>query len=79
MLREFLTQAVFRRLADTLGVADADIRVALVASQIVGLGIIRYVVRLEPIASATTDDLVASIAPTLQRYLTGDLAPRRTS
>jgi AcrR family transcriptional regulator len=49
-------------------------RASLVASQIVGLGFTRYVLALEPIASATTEDLVAAMAPTLQRYLTGDLA-----
>jgi hypothetical protein len=54
-------------------VAERRYRASLVASQIVGLGFTRYVLALEPIASATTDDLVAAIAPTLQRYLTGDL------
>ena len=73
MLREFLTQAVFERLAGKLDAADAGYRVALVASQVVGLGIARHVLRLEPIASASTDELVATVGPTLQRYLTGPL------
>ena len=38
-----------------------------------GLAITRYVVRMEPLASATADELVPLLAPTLQRYLTGDL------
>ena len=38
-----------------------------------GLVVARYVVRLEPLASAADDDLVAVLAPTLQRYLTGPL------
>jgi tetracycline repressor-like protein len=46
-----------------------------VASQVVGLGFARYVLGLEPLASATTEDLVAAIGPTVQRYLTGDIAP----
>jgi AcrR family transcriptional regulator len=73
MLREFLTQAVFERLAGKLDAADAGYRVALVASQVVGLGIARHVLRLEPIASASTDELVATVGLTLQRYLTGPL------
>jgi len=46
-----------------------------VASQVVGLGFARYVLGLEPLASASTEDLVAAIGPTVQRYLTGDIAP----
>jgi hypothetical protein len=37
-----------------------------------GLAVTRYVIRLEPIASAPTSDLVAWIGPTVQRYLTAD-------
>ena len=48
-------------------------RANLVASQVIGLGFTRYVLGLEPIASASTEDLVAAIGPTIQRYLTGDL------
>ena len=46
---------------------------ALVASQLVGLVLLRYVVEAQPLASMTDDELVASYAPTLQRYLTGPL------
>jgi hypothetical protein len=47
-----------------------QLRAALVASQLVGLAMIRYSVKVEPLASASTDDLVAWLGPTLQRYLT---------
>jgi Tetracyclin repressor-like, C-terminal domain len=56
------------------GVADAPLRVTLVASQIVGLAFARHVIGIEPLASATDDELVAALAPTLQRYLTGDIS-----
>lgn len=76
MLREFLDSAVFSRIAHVLGGGpEAEYRVSLVGSQIVGLGIARHVVGLEPLASASPDELVAAIAPTLQRYLTGPLHP----
>jgi len=72
MLREFLADAIFHPIAEALDAPEADRRVALVATQIVGLGIARYVLRLEPVATATPEALIATIAPTLQRYLTGD-------
>jgi len=40
---------------------------------VAGLGMVRYVIRLEPLASADHDTVIAAIAPNLQRYLTGDL------
>jgi AcrR family transcriptional regulator len=73
MLREFLTSTIFGPVADMLDVDEADRRVALVASQVVGLGMARYVIALEPLATASTDDLVTTISPVLQHYLTGDL------
>lgn len=75
LLREFLASAVFEPVTRRLDVPDAHRRVALAASQVVGLGIARFAVRLEPLASMPEDELVAAVAPTLQRYLTGELTP----
>ncbi|MFL6094880.1 MAG: TetR family transcriptional regulator [Blastococcus sp.] len=75
LLREFLVSKVLRRVVSTLGF-DPDVRAArasLVASQIIGLVMARYVLRLEPLASASPDEIVAAIGPTVQRYLTGDI------
>jgi AcrR family transcriptional regulator len=55
------------------GDPDALLRVVLCGSQIVGLGMARYVVRVEPLATMPVERLVALYAPTLQRYLTGEL------
>jgi hypothetical protein len=44
-----------------------------VASQLIGLVMTRYVLALEPLASMPVDDVVAWVAPTLQRYLDGPL------
>ena len=76
VLREFLTEVVLGPIAGRLadeGIGDAPLRMTLVASQIVGLAFARHVIGVEPLASATEDDLVAAVAPTLQRYLTGDV------
>ena len=70
LLREFVTREVLGRLARALELDQPQLRAALVASQLVGLAMIRYVVKVEPLASARTDDLVAWLGPTLQRYLT---------
>ena len=79
MLREFVTSTILAGLAQAAGLGDdaeGRFRATLVASQVVGLGFTRYVLGLEPLASAATEDLVAAIGPTVQRYLTGDLGPR---
>jgi AcrR family transcriptional regulator len=52
------------------------LRGGLVATQMLGLAMTRYVWHLEPIASASEEQVVACVAPTIQRYLTGDLEPR---
>ncbi|MQA32702.1 TetR family transcriptional regulator [Modestobacter roseus] len=73
LLREFLTAQVLRRVVGTLDLppAEAEARGALVASQLVGVVMTRYVLRIEPLASAPPEELVAAIGPTVQRYLTG--------
>ena len=70
MLREFLSREIFGRVAVGLGAPDADLRAALATSQMVGLAMVRYVLQIEPVASAPAGQLVAWVAPTLQRYLT---------
>ena len=59
----------------TLGLpaAEAEARGSLVASQLIGVVMARYVIQVEPLASASPEELVAAIGPTLQRYLTGDV------
>jgi AcrR family transcriptional regulator len=73
MLREFLVSVLFAKIAERLGLPDARLRASLAASQMVGLIIARYVVRIEPIASAPPHVVIAAVGPTIQRYLTGDL------
>ena len=51
----------------------ADLRAQLVASQLIGLGMARWVSRLEAVRAADADALAAAVGPTIQRYMTGDL------
>jgi AcrR family transcriptional regulator len=73
LLREFLDREIFGRVAVRLGSDDPQLRAAMAASQMVGVIVARYVVRIEPLASAHPDDLVPILAPTIQRYLAGPL------
>jgi AcrR family transcriptional regulator len=71
MIREFITDEVIARLVDRLDEPDAAMRASLVGSQMVGMAVLRRVVGVEPLASADPDVVVAWLAPTVQRYLTG--------
>jgi AcrR family transcriptional regulator len=73
MLRELLLRAVLRPVAHGTGRDRPDLRAALLASQVVGLAVSRYVLRFEPVASADADTLAWLVGPTLQRYLTAAL------
>ncbi len=73
MIRDLLVREVFGPVTRALGVPDARLRATLVGSQFIGLAIMRYIGGLEPLASASIDELVAAIGPTVQRYLTGDI------
>ena len=59
----------------TLGVDqhDREVRSGLVATQMMGLAMMLYVWRVELVASINDEDLIAAIAPNLQRYINGDL------
>jgi Tetracyclin repressor-like, C-terminal domain len=65
---------VFDPLLKALGADQITFRASLCASQVVGLGIMRYGVRVEPIHSMDVNTLVDAVAPTLQRYLVGEIS-----
>ncbi len=73
MLREFVSQVLLTRIVSAIAPDQADLRASLVGSQLIGLGMARYVVKLEPLASADHATIVGAVAPTVQRYLTGPL------
>jgi AcrR family transcriptional regulator len=74
MLRAFLRREVIGTFVRTLDTPDAELRATLVGSQLIGLAMARYVVKLQPLATASTAELVAAYGPTLQRYLTGNIS-----
>lgn len=72
VFRDHMIGAVARSLADD----ERLVRAGLVASQLVGLSVTRYIWRLEPLAGLPDDDVVRLIGPTIQRYLVGPLPGR---
>jgi hypothetical protein len=69
MVREFLTHALVNRVAEGLGIPP--IRMEAAFAQLFGVVLMRYVVKLEPLASVGIEELVELLAPTVQRYLDG--------
>jgi AcrR family transcriptional regulator len=71
MLREFLATRILRRVLRAVPIdpAEAPLRGSLVASQMIGLAMIRYVLKLEPLASASPEVIIAEMAPNIRRYL----------
>jgi hypothetical protein len=51
-------------------------RSGLIASQLIGLALMRYVWKIEPVASMTDDEVLAAMAPNVQRYVDGDIVTR---
>jgi AcrR family transcriptional regulator len=66
LLREFMSSVLIARAGAVSGVPHLRIQAAV--GQMVGVMVLRYVVRLEPMASASDDELVELVAPTLQHY-----------
>lgn len=79
LLRQGLAEGGLVLLVEALGLPQPRLRAALVGCELFGLALARFVVHLEPIASADIETLVGWYGPTLQRYLTeplpGDSSP----
>ena len=64
--QEFIEAGVIDRVVTVLGVPDARMRVALISSYLLGIATARYVLRIEPLASASEEHIVRMVGPTLQ-------------
>ena len=76
LLRDFVTREVLARVAEALELDQPRLRASLVGSQLVGRAMLRYVLKVEPLASAPRSRVAAWIGPTLQRYLTDPAATK---
>jgi hypothetical protein len=70
---EFITSALLRRAVGHLRGKDRELRLELMASHLVGLAMVRYVLKIEPLASAPIEQLIAQVAPRVQTYLNGSV------
>lgn len=75
LLRSFLQEVITAEIAPRVDTPPGTgrIRVQFVASQLVGVVMARYILQLEPFASLPPQQIAETIAPSLQRYLTGEL------
>lgn len=69
MLREFLAREIFARVALSMDVPQPQLRAGMAAAQMIGVAMMRYVLGFDPVTRASPEELVALVAPTLQRYL----------
>jgi AcrR family transcriptional regulator len=75
-LRTIVERSMMGPSAQSLPESERLARSSLIASQLMGLAFMRFIWKIEPLASMPDDQVVAAIAPTIQRYLNGDLGQR---
>ena len=68
-MTEFMSASVLDRVVAALGVPDARLRGSVVSSYLMGIVMSRYVVKMEALASASDDDIVAMVGPAVQALL----------
>ncbi|MEV7340341.1 TetR family transcriptional regulator [Streptomyces sp. NPDC093544] len=71
VFRRLLVAQLLRRIAQQLDLPDAELRAELAAAQLVGVAMLRYVIKLEPLASADVERIIERVAPVVQGHLTG--------
>ena len=69
MLRGFLTAQLLPAITERTGHPDAQLRASLIAAQLIGIAMLRHVLRLEALARATPDDIAILVGPVIQQYL----------
>ncbi|MFD4529836.1 TetR family transcriptional regulator [Streptomyces sp. NPDC058470] len=70
VFRRLLAAQLMRRIAQQLDLPDAELRAELAAAQLVGIAILRYVIKLDPLASTDLERIIERVAPVVQGHLT---------
>jgi AcrR family transcriptional regulator len=70
LVRQFIQGQVYAHIASALGAPDAELRIDLAMSQLLGIAYLRHILHVEPVASTPVDDLIERIAPIVNRHLT---------
>ncbi|WP_210593372.1 TetR family transcriptional regulator [Streptomyces sp. GESEQ-35] len=75
VFRRLISTQLLRRIAGEIDAPDAELRAELAAAQLVGIAMLRYVIKVEPIASADPEEIIARVAPVVQGHLTHSVNP----
>ncbi len=70
---QIVASSIVPAVASTITKEERTLRASLVASQTLGMVMMRYIWRIEPLASLPDEEIVALVAPAVQRYLTEPL------
>ncbi|MDQ1037928.1 AcrR family transcriptional regulator [Streptomyces sp. V3I8] len=70
VFRRLISAQLLRRVALQLDLPDAELRAELAAAQLVGIAMLRYVIKVEPLASADPEQIIARVSPVIQSHLT---------
>ncbi|GGN73710.1 TetR family transcriptional regulator [Streptomyces albiflavescens] len=70
VFRRLIATQLLRRIAGRLDLPDAELRAELAAAQLVGVAMLRYVIKVEPLASAEPERIIGRVAPVVQGHLT---------
>ncbi|MEV0671037.1 TetR family transcriptional regulator [Mycobacterium sp. NPDC050441] len=69
LVRQFIEQRLYPQIATALPGADAELRVDLAMGQLLGIAYLRHILRIEPIASQSTEELIARAVPAVRAHL----------
>jgi len=69
VLREFVAAELLGFVRRLTVRPDASFRASLVAAQLVGIAMLRHVIRVAPLAKASPEQIVGIVAPMIEQYL----------
>jgi AcrR family transcriptional regulator len=75
MLSDFIDREIVSQLTARSDSPDARLSGSLAYSQLLGMVLVRYVIRLEPLASLTVDEVTDLLGPVIQAHLAGQPRP----
>lgn len=78
VVAEYLQATVLDPVVTAVGVPDARLRATLISSYLVGVSMTRYLLKIEPLASATDDEVVRLVGPAIQLLLDPTRRPGTT-
>jgi AcrR family transcriptional regulator len=70
LVRQFIQGQVYSHIAAALEAPDAELRIDLAMSQLLGIAYLRHILQVEPVASTPAEELIKRIAPIVSRHLT---------